>query len=189
MTLTLHTIVCSTRPGRVGQSVARWAHQAAIAHGKFGAELVDLADFNLPILDEPQIPRLRKYEHEHTKAWSRSVQAADAFVFVMPEYNSGPPASIVNALDYLMVEWQYKPAGLVTYGGVSGGLRASQTIKPILTTLKIVPLPEAVVIPGVASQLDPEAGFKPTEMHESSAKLMLDELYRWTQAMKPLRQT
>ncbi len=187
MTLNLQTIVCSTRPGRIGMSVAQWAQGAAQAHGKFQAELIDLADFKLPLLDEPELPRLRKYRNEHTKAWSRSVQAADAFVFVMPEYNSGPPASIVNALSYLVLEWQYKPVGFVTYGGISGGLRAAQTLKPVLTTLKMMPLPEAVVIPNVAAQLDAEAGFKPTEMHEGAAKLMLEELHRWAQAIKPLR--
>src|SRR3954465_5177489 len=151
MPLILHTIVCSTRPGRVGLSVARWFHEIATQHGGFDAKLVDLAEFNLPVYDEPKHPSLQQYEHEHTKRWSASVSAADAFVFVTPEYNYGPPPSVLNALDYVYKEWNYKPAAFVSYGGVSGGLRAVQGTKQTLTTLKMVPLVEAVVIQSVRS--------------------------------------
>src|SRR5699024_2482249 len=109
MTLTLHTIICSTRPGRIGPAVGDWFHGVAVAHGGFEAVRVDLADFNLPIFDEPKHPRLQQYQHDHTKRWSESVAAADAFVFVTPEYNFNPPPSLVNALDYLSLEWNYKP--------------------------------------------------------------------------------
>jgi len=124
MTPKLHIIICSTRPGRVGPSVAQWAYDAAVAHGGFEPVLVDLASFGLPVFDEPEHPRLGKYQHAHTKAWSASVAAADAFVFVTPEYNFGPPPALVNALNYLSREWQYKPAAFVSYGGHSGGMRA-----------------------------------------------------------------
>jgi len=183
----LHIIVCSTRPGRVGPSVARWAEQAALANGKFTPQLVDLAAFKLPVFDEPEHPRLQKYHHAHTKAWSASVHAADAFVFVLPEYNFAPPASLVNAMNYLVREWQYKPAAFVSYGGVSGGLRAVQLTKQMLTTLKVVPMLEAVAIPNVAQHLDAGQAFVPTEAHASAAGLMFDELYRWAVAIKPLR--
>lgn len=187
MTYVLHTVICSTRPGRVGSAIGRWAHQFALDHGKFQAELVDLAAFNLPVFDEPAHPRLRQYKHEHTQAWSRSVQSADAFVFVTPEYNSGPPPSLVNALDYLVAEWQYKPASFVAYGGISGGLRGTQLLKPIMSTLKMMVVPESVVVPTVASAVDPETGFKANNLHLESAKAMLDELYRWAVALKTLR--
>src|SRR5699024_7105059 len=125
----LHVIISSTRPGRVGPSVARWFHEYACHHGGFEAELVDLADFNLPVYDEPAHPRLGQYEHEHTKRWSASVAAADAYVFVAPEYNYSPTPALVNALDFVYNEWNYKPCGFVSYGGVSGGLRAVQAAR------------------------------------------------------------
>jgi NAD(P)H-dependent FMN reductase len=183
----LHTLISSTRPGRVGPAIAGWFHELALEHGGFDAHLVDLADFNLPVLDEPNHPMKQAYQHAHTKAWAESVHAADAYVFVTPEHNYGPPASLVNALNYVYREWNYKPAAFVSYGGVSGGLRGVQITKQLLTTLKVVPLVEAVVIPMFAQHMDPGGGFKPTEMHETSAKTALAELKRWAEALKPLR--
>jgi NAD(P)H-dependent FMN reductase len=182
----LHVIVASTRPGRQGPAVACWFHSYAQVQGAFDAELVDLADFNLPILDEPNHPRLRKYEQEHTKAWSASVDSADAFVFVTPEYNYSAPPALVNAIDYLFHEWQYKPAGFVSYGGISGGLRSVQSLKPLLTTLKVMPIPEAVTIPFLTQQIE-EGVFKPNEQQEQSAGAVLTELLRWTEALASLR--
>jgi NAD(P)H-dependent FMN reductase len=184
----LHVVVCSTRPGRIGPSVAKWLAGVAIQHSKFACELVDLADFRLPIFDEPSHPRFQKYEHEHTKKWSASVAAADAFVFVTPEYNFGPPPSLLNALDYLYLEWQYKPASFVSYGGQSGGIRAVQTEKLTMSTLRMVPIVEAVTIPMVAKQVNEDGEFAPNETQTSSATVMLDELFRWAEALKPLRQ-
>jgi NAD(P)H-dependent FMN reductase len=182
----LHIIIGSTRPGRVGPSVARWFEQYAKEHGKFDPVLVDLADFKLPVYDEPKHPIMRQYAHEHTKAWSASVAAADAYVFVTPEYNYNSSPALINALNYVYSEWNYKPAGLVSYGGVSGGLRAAQSLKLLLTTLKIVPLTEGVAIPNVAQSVD--AGvYKPNDLVNASAKTMLDELVRWTGALKTLR--
>src|SRR4051794_37691276 len=117
----LQTIVVSTRPGRAGLPVAQWFHDYARQHGKFAAELVDLAEVDLPLFDEPSHPRLRHYQHDHTRQWSARVARADAFVFVTPEYNHATPPSLVNAIDYLVHEWAYKPVGFVSYGGVSGG--------------------------------------------------------------------
>lgn len=184
----LHTVICSTRPGRVGPAVATWFQDFAARHGKFDAALVDLAEFNLPVYDEPHHPRLRKYQHEHTKAWSASVDAADAFVFVTPEYNFGPPPSLLNALNYVYSEWNYKPAAFVSYGGVSGGMRAVQAEKLTLTTLKMVPIMETVLIPMVQQHLGEGGTFVPNEIHTTSARDLLDELFRWTEALKPLRQ-
>ena len=109
--------------------------------------LTDLAKFDLPILDEPHHPRLQKYEKDHTKAWAKAVDGADAFVFVIPEYNYFAPPAVVNAVDYLAKEWNYKPAAFLSYGGVSGGLRSVQSMKPLLTTVKVMPLPDAIAIP------------------------------------------
>src|SRR5580704_17667155 len=124
--LKLHVVIVSTRPGRAGLPVGRWFVGRAKEHGGFEIMFVDLKEVNLPLLDEPKHPRLRQYEHEHTKAWSAIVDGADAFVFVIPEYNFSVPAPFVNAVDYLSAEWAYKPASFVSYGGMSGGTRSVQ---------------------------------------------------------------
>ena len=185
--LKLHVIIASTRPGRVGPTIGQWFHEFAARDGKFEVELVDLADVNLPLLDEPIHPRLKQYQHEHTKRWSATVEEADAFVIVTPEYNYSPPASLVNALDYLYSEWNYKPVGFVSYGGVSGGIRSVQITKQIVTTLKMVPLVEQVAIPFFSQFLDDTAAFVPNDLHAKSAAEMLAELLRWAEALKPLR--
>lgn len=185
--LRLHTIICSTRPGRVGPTVARWFHAFALDHGRFEAVLVDLADFNLPVFDEPYHPSLRKYQHEHTKRWSASVSAADAYVFVTPEYNYNPSPAFVNALDYVYHEWNYKPCGFVSYGGVSGGLRAVQVEKQLATTLKMMPMVEGVAIPGIAKLLDGSKVLKSDDSIGVAGTALLEELLLWAKALKPMR--
>lgn len=187
MPLRLHTIICSTRPTRVGPIVADWFHELAEREESFEAHLVDLKKLDLPVFDEPKHPRLGEYEHQHTRRWSESVAAADAFVFVTPEYNFGPTPALVNALTFLFREWNYKPAGFVSYGGVSGGLRGVQAVKPLMTTLKMMPIPEAVTIPMVQTMIGEDRVFRPTEMMEKGAGAMLKELGRFARAMKELR--
>jgi NAD(P)H-dependent FMN reductase len=187
MKLKLHTIICSTRPGRVGPSIAKWFHDQALGHGKFAAELVDIAAFNLPIYDEFEHPVKQDYQHEHTRKWAASVDAADAYVFVTPEYNFGPPPALLNALNYVYKEWNYKPAALVSYGGVSGGLRAAQMEKLTLTTLKMMPIMEAVMVQFVSQQIDDGGKFQPNEVHRKSSITLLDELHRWATALKTMR--
>ena len=182
----LHTIVVSTRPVRVGLAIGTWFHELATRHAKFQTRLVDLKEVNLPFLDEPEHPRLQRYAHEHTRAWSRTIDAADAFVFVTPEYNHGFPAPLKNAIDFLVREWGYKPAAFVAYGGIAGGTRAIQMVKPILAGLRMMPLPEAVLIPQVTQHLQ-DGVFQPTPAHEKSANALLEELLRWAEALKPLR--
>jgi NAD(P)H-dependent FMN reductase len=182
----LKIIVASTRPGRVGVHVGAWITAVARQHPGFTVEVLDLAEIALPLIDEPNHPRLAKYTHDHTKAWSASIAGADAFVFVMPEYNYSFTAPLKNAIDYLFVEWQHKPVGLVSYGGVSGGLRAAQQIKQVVTTLSMMPLVEAVTIPMVATHIV-DGELKPTELMEQSAAAMLDALVRWESALRTLR--
>ena len=182
----LKIIIASTRPGRVGLPVARWVTEEAVAHGGFEVEVVDLAEVALPMLDEPHHPRLQRYTQEHTRAWSATVASADAFVFVMPEYNYGINAALKNALDYVYLEWAHKPAGLVSYGGVSGGLRAAQMVRQVFASLSIVPIVEAVQIPFVASNIE-DGVFKPTDLHRQSAGAMLGSLITWTAALSALR--
>lgn len=186
MPLRLNIIIASTRPGRVGKPVADWFEGVARRKGNFDVHLVDLVDFDLPVYDEPRHPRLQQYEHAHTRRWSESVAAADAYVLVTPEYNFGPTPALINALNYVYNEWNYKPAAFVSYGGISGGLRAVQAAKLPLTTLKMVPILEAVMVPMVSEHIR-EGRFEPNDIHNESAEVLLAELHRWAEALKPMR--
>jgi NAD(P)H-dependent FMN reductase len=187
VTKVLQVIIGSTRPGRVGPAVADWIVDRARAHGDFEVEVTDLAELNLPMFDEPNHPRLHQYVHQHTQDWSRTVDRADAFVFVIPEYNYGFNAATKNAIDYLHTEWQNKPAGIVSYGGVAAGTRAAQMLKQVLSALKVVPVTDSVNIPFVREKLDDDGRLKPNEIMEDAATAMLGELSRWAQALSPLR--
>jgi NAD(P)H-dependent FMN reductase len=180
-------IVGSTRPGRVGSSVAEWLADAARAHGGMQVEVVELADVALPLFDEPQHPRLGQYAHDHTRRWSETVARADAFVFVVPEYNHGMNAATKNAIDFLNREWRYKPAGICSYGGVSAGSRAAEQLIPVLTVLKVVPLAEAVNIPFVRQFVDDDGRIEPNEIMVNASSAMFTELLRWVDAMSTLR--
>lgn len=180
-------VIASTRPGRVGLPVGRWFQAQAVKHGGFEVEVADLAEIRLPFMDEPYHPRLRKYTHQHTKDWSARVEAADAVVFVMPEYNYGYTAPLKNAIDYLFQEWNYKPVGFVSYGGVAAGTRAQQLLKPVLSALRMVTAGESVMIPFVARFVNDHGEFQPEESVEAAGVAMLDELVRLHGAMAPLR--
>ncbi|MGP4844141.1 NADPH-dependent FMN reductase [Marinobacter sp. 1Y8] len=183
----LTIIVTSTRPGRVGKAVADWFHDYARANPTgFDIAFADLQELNLPLLDEPNHPSMQKYEHEHTKRWSDIVDESDAFVFVLPEYNYTAPPSFINAVDYLYKEWNYKPAGFVSYGGISGGIRSTETAKHILSTLEMVPIKQQVMIPMVTNHLV-DGTFTPTDVHEKSAQAMLDTIARWSKALISMR--
>lgn len=187
---TLQVIVASTRPGRSGRLVAEWVMAQAQAHEAFSVELVDLAEVDLPLLDEPQHPRLQRYENDHTKRWASTVERADAFVVVTPEYDFATPAALVNALQYLVHEWAYKPVGFVSYGGVSAGLRGVQMTKQIVTSLRMMPIPEGVAIPFFSKHIEPTTQtFAPGDIQQQAADRMLDELLRWATALAPLRET
>jgi len=163
--------------------VADWFVEHARTLDHFDqVELADLKDLDLPMLNEPRHPRFRHYEFDHTKRWSAIVDRADAVVFVTPEYNFGAPPALTNAIDYLWHEWQYKPAGFVSYGGISGGLRSVQMTKQIVTSVKMMPIPEAVTITFVA-QLVKDGQFDPTEKHVGTIAPMLVELRKWTDAL------
>lgn len=184
----LQVIICSTREGRLGGHVGTWAAEQAIKHGKFDVETIDLAEVNLPLFDEPKHPRFKDYKHDHTKAWSAIIDRADAYVFVTPEYDFSPPASLVNALQFLLNEWAYKAAAIVSYGGVSAGTRGAQVTRSLLTALKVMPMFEAVNIPFFAQYLNKETGvFDPGDVQAKAAVAMLDELFKWSTALKTMR--
>lgn len=184
----LNVIVTSTRPGRNGLAVGQWFYDhAKAAPGGFDEVIfTDLQAINLPLLDEPNHPRMQKYTKEHSHKWAKIVAASDAFVFVMPEYNYAPPPSFFNAIDYLALEWNYKPAGFVSYGGMLGGARSSHGAKEILTTVKVMPLPDQVTIPMVFDYLK-DGQFDAPENVNKSADTMILELSKWAGALKPLR--
>ena len=184
----LGVVITSTRPNRVGLPVSRWFIEKAKHHGKFEIEVVDLREVGLPPLDEPHHPMKREYQHAHTQAWSRTILGLDAFVFVTPEYNYSMAPALLNALDYLYFEWNYKAAGFVSYGGVSAGTRSVQMSRSVASAFKIVSLPEGVFIPFVGKLIDAEGAFDPGTTQDESVTRMLDELLRWTEALQGLRQ-
>jgi NAD(P)H-dependent FMN reductase len=183
----LTIIIGSTRPGRKGALVADWFRDLAVKRDTFTVDLADLAVVNLPLLDEPENPRHGRYVHEHTKQWSRTVSAGDAYVFVVPEYNRGYNAATKNALDYLYNEWRHKPVGFVSYGGISAGTRSVQMLIQVVTALGMIPAVTAVNIPLIARMVTEDKGFTPNGVLEEAAGAMLDELSRWVAHLEPVR--
>ena len=183
----LKIIIASTRPGRKGPALANWIFEVAKKHTEFSVELLDLAVINLPFLDEPNHPRFQKYTKEHTKKWSATIAAADAFIFVTPEYNFGYPASLKNALDFLYNEWTYKPVAFVSYGGIAGGTRSMQALKQVISAMNMVPVLEAVNVPFFTKYIDEQNKFNADEGINKAAEGMMKELLKWTGVMKEMR--
>ena len=185
----LKVISSTVRPGRKGPIIAKWITETAQNHGSFEAELLDLGEINLPLMNEAIHPMLKKYEHEHTKKWSAKIEEADAFIFVTSEYNHSYPASLKNALEYLVHEWAYKPAGIVSYSaGPFAGIRGALNLKNDLLPLKTIALAEAVYIPALNHFVNSEGIFVPNELINNSAKLMLTQLVRWTKGLKSIKE-
>jgi NAD(P)H-dependent FMN reductase len=188
MSLKLNVIIGSTRPGRAGPVIAKWVADHAKTHGKFEVELVDLADFHLPLLDEPSHPRLQQYQHEHTKRWSASVASADAYLFITPEYDYFPNAALINALQALSREWAFKAAGVVSYGGISGGLRSAQELRQLIGNLEMMAIPQTVPVPFFSKFINDEQIFTPNEPMIEGLNGALDQLAKWATALKAGRQ-
>jgi NAD(P)H-dependent FMN reductase len=184
----LKIITSTVRPGRKGPLIADWVAGLARGYGSFEVEVLELGAINLPMMNEPHHPKLQRYEHEHTRWWSARIAQADAFIFVTTEYNHSIPAPLKNALDYLVVEWGYKPVGFVSYAGISGGTRATNALKDVVTPLKMMPLFEAVHIPFYTRYIDEAAQmFRPEDTQVQAAQAMLRELERWAEALRGLR--
>lgn len=187
----LQVIIGSTRPGRAGAAVAQWFAGRAIEQGGFDVQLVDLAEVNLPLLDEPRPPRLGRYEHEHTRRWSELISQGDAYVFVVPEYNHGYGAATKNALDYLCAEWRRKPVGFVSYGARAGGVRAVQMLLQVVGSLGMIAATESVAIPQIRSRIVEATGaFLADPQVDAAAQALLGELHGWTAdlALLPMRE-
>jgi NAD(P)H-dependent FMN reductase len=159
----VQVILGSVRAGRLCPGLATWVIDIGRASTGLHYELVDLADWPLPMDDEPGIPALGGYAREHTRAWSRKIARADAFVFVTPQYNWGYPAVLKNAIDHLHGEWAGKPVAIVSYGGHGGGTCAAQ-LKQVVEGLKMRPVP---TMPGITlthdmikgGRVEPETDF------------------------------
>src|SRR5260370_3605241 len=179
-------VIGSTRPGRKAETVARWVYDIAKKRDDAEFEIVDIKDFNLPMLDEPMSPMMGQYSQPHTKAWAAKIATFDAFVFVTPEYNHSTSGALKNALDFLYREWNNKAAGFVGYGG-AGGTRAVEQLRLVMGELQI-----AAVRAQVALSMFTDFGnytvFKPGPRQESAVNAMLDQVIHLGAALKTLRQ-
>jgi NAD(P)H-dependent FMN reductase len=178
-------ILGSTRPNRNGEAVAKWVHQLASTRGDADYELVDVKDFNLPLLDEPIPPSQGKYSRPHTKAWAARIDSFDAFVFVTPEYNHSTSGALKNALDFLYREWNNKAAGFVSYGS-AGGTRAVEHLRLIMGELQIADVRAQVTL-SLSTDFENYSTFKPAPHHEQTLGTMLNQLLAWGAALKTVR--
>lgn len=177
-------IVGSVRPGRVGLLVAKWVRETA--DGGWDVDFADLAELNLPFMDEPQHPSKRAYTKQHTLDWSARVDAADAIIMVTPEYNHSYSPALKNAIDYLSQEWFRKPVGFVSYGGVAGGTRGVTALEPVLWMFGMVNAGSPVEIPFVAKQVA-DGEFAPTDRQVEALRNQLANLAGLAPALRPLQ--
>ena len=183
--LRIAIIIGSTRPGRVGEAVGRWVHELASRRKDAAFELVDLAEQNLPLLDEPVPPSQGKYEKPHTKAWSALIDGFDAFVFVSPEYNHGISGALKNSIDFLYKEWNNKAAGFVSYGS-AGGVRAVEHLRLVMAEVQVATVRSQVTL-SLRDDFENYSRFKPGGHHEKTLGAMLDQLVAWGGAMRAVR--
>ena len=179
-------IVGSTRPGRKGEAVARWVYEIAGARGDAEFELVDIKDYDLPLLDEPISAIFGQYSNDHTKAWSAKIASFDAFVFVTPEYNHATSGALKNAIDYLYKEWNNKAAGFVGYGG-AGGTRAVENLRLVMGELMVADVRAQVAL-SLYTDFENFSVFKPAPHQEKSVHNMLDQVIAWGGALRSLRE-
>lgn len=179
-------IIGSTRPGRVGPSVAQWVYDIAKQRSDASFEIVDIADFDLPLLDEPVSAAYHQYSKPHTQKWASKIAEFDGFVFVTPEYNHSTSGALKNALDYIYAEWNNKAAAFVSYGSLSGA-RAVEQLRPIMAELQIADV-RAQVAFSLFTDFENFSVFKPDPRHADEVTPMLDQLIAWAGALKPLRE-
>lgn len=178
-------ILGSTRPGRNGEQVARWILDLATARGDAAYELVDLADYPLPHLDEALPPAMGRYEHDHTKAWAAKIASFDGFVIVTPEYNHSTSGVLKNAIDYLYGEWNDKAVGFVSYGS-AGGARAVEHLRLIAGELQMADVRQQVAL-SLMTDFEGFSAFRPGDHHVPAVATLLDQVLAWSSALAPLR--
>jgi NAD(P)H-dependent FMN reductase len=179
-------IVGSTRPGRHADVVANWVLEKAQKRTDAEFEIVDIKDFDLPLLDEPAPPSRGQYSKPHTKAWAQKIAAYDAFVFVTPEYNHAPSAALKNALDFIYSEWNNKSAGFVAYGASASGARAVEQLRLVVSELQVADVRTPVLL-SLINDFENYSVFKPNPAHEKTLSTMLDQMIAWGTALKTLR--
>ena len=184
--LRIGIILGSTRPGRKGAQVAEWVLEQASKRDDATYELVDIADFNLPHLDEAIPASQGMYANEHTKAWASTIDSYDGFVIVTPEYNHGTSGALKNAIDFIYGEWNNKAVGFVSYGAAASGARAVEHLRLIVGELQMADVRQQV---GISLHTDFEAytTMKPIPHHEAPLATMLDQLVSWSGALQTVR--
>lgn len=183
--LKIGIITGTTRPGRNNIAVANWVKEIADQRKDVSFELVDILDYELPLLDEAIPASMGQYMNDHTKKWASKVAELDGFVFVTPEYNHSFSPSLKNALDYVYAEWNNKAAGFVSYGS-TGGVRAVEQLRQIMAELQVADV-RAQVILSLFTDFENFSVFKPDARHENNVNAMLDQLIAWSGALKTLR--
>jgi len=183
--LKIAVIVGSTRPGRKADTVARWVFDIAARRGDASFEIVDIAAFDLPLLDEALPPSMGQYAQPHTRAWAEKIAGFDAFVFVTPEYNHSTSGALKNAIDYLFREWNDKPAGFVGYGS-TGGTRAVEHLRGIMGEIKVADVRAQVAL-SLFNDFENFTTFKPQPRQEAAVEAMLNDLIRWGRALQAMR--
>ena len=184
--LRIAIIIGSTRPGRKGEVVAKWVYEIAQKRSDAEFELVDIKDFDLPLLDEPVSPIMGQYNKPHTKVWAAKIGSFDGYVFVTPEYNHGISGALKNAIDFLFREWNDKAAGFVSYGGV-GGARTVENLRLVMGELQVADMKAQVGL-SLFTDFEDFSVFKPAPQQEKSVYAMLDQVIAWGGALKPLRE-
>ena len=185
MTLKIAIVLGSTRPGRNGEAVAKWAYELASQRNDAEFELVDIAEFNLPHLDEAIPPSLGQYAQAHTKAWAEKIASFDGFVFVTPEYNHSTSGALKNAIDFLFAEWNNKAAGFISYGSV-GGTRAVEHLRLIMSELQVATVRAQVAL-SLFTDFENFSSFQPAEHQQQALNTMLDQLVSWSGALRTVR--
>ncbi|PYT02026.1 MAG: NADPH-dependent FMN reductase [Acidobacteria bacterium] len=180
-------ILGSTRPGRIGEGVAQWAYKIASQRTDAEFEYVDIADFDLPLLDEPVPPSLGQYSKEHTKRWAEKIASLDGFIFVTAEYNHGIPGALKNALDFLFAEWNNKAAGFIGYGS-AGGVRAVESLRLVMGELMIADVRAQVQL-SLFADFENYSIFKAEERQEAALNVVIDQVVRWAGALKTVRES
>ena len=183
--LRIHVVVGSVREGRVSHPIACWVRAAAIEQGRLDAELVDLADWSLPMFALAKPPAMGAYEDPLQQRWAAKVEEADGYILVSPEYNHGPSAVLKNALDYIYPEWHRKPVAFVSFGN-AGGARAVEQLRAIVVELRMTPLSEAVHIFRAADKLR-DGRFEADDKDNKQLARLFDSLVWWGQALQNAR--